>query len=266
MQLATRPAPDAFLRMQDGIATSADIHDYLARYEGKLPDVQSAKSDRCDLFPTVRAFVFQDDSTSSFLAELFGTITTATRKESRIPDVEVTRYDLFHAHLFQEPQGRLGLLFHAKEFPELCKEFPYNLGYCQRSSELQVGSTGMDWRNFLWYNNSLAALDLSEDSRLLQCLVPEYLEPLRTTYEVNCSLLEGLKCLFIVDFVENVALSDLYSRSTATAFKSVVMQGDFGTPLGDVYYFPKNLPGSFPAPSSSLPGVVLFFPRTSPPE
>lgn len=30
------------------------------------------------------------------------------------------------------PVSRLGLLFHAKEYPALCPEaFPYHLGYCQ---------------------------------------------------------------------------------------------------------------------------------------
>lgn len=47
---------------------------------------------------------------------------------------------------------------------------------------------------------ALAALDLSEQSELLDCLVPEWLRPLRTTYE-----------------------------------------GDFGTPLGDFYFFPNEL-------------------------
>ena len=174
--------------MQSGLSTAADIHKYLVRYDGKLPDVQGAASDRCDLFPTSRAFVFQDEGTNSFLADLFDAVATDSKRQPRIPDVELTRYDLFHAHLFQasNDSGHLGLLFHAKEFPELCKEFPYNLGYCQRSSEVQVGSTGMDWRNFLWYRSRLAVLDLSAGSRLLQCLVPEYLEPLRTTYEVSC--------------------------------------------------------------------------------
>lgn len=189
MHLATTRAPDAFLTMQEGLSAAANIHDYLYRYEGKLPDVQSASSDKCDLFPTKRAFVFQDETTNSFLADLFDAIPAVTRKDSRIPDVQLTRYDLFHAHLFQATNDgdRLGLLFHAKEFPELCKDFPYNLGYCQRTSEMQVGTMGMDWRNFLWYEHSLAALDLSEGSHLLQCLVPEYLEPLRTTYEVQSS-------------------------------------------------------------------------------
>jgi hypothetical protein len=72
---------------------------------------------------------------------------------------------------------------------------------------------------------SIAILDLSEGSWLLNCLVPQELHPLRTTYE-----------------------------------------GDFGTPLGDVYYFPKDLPGSYAAPEASLSGIVLFFPRTHRPD
>jgi hypothetical protein len=101
---------------------------------------------------------------------------------------------------------------------------------------------------------SLAALDLSEGSPLLPCLVPVELEPLRTTYE-----------------------------------------GDFGRPIGDVYYFPRDLLApdatAFIATSGTefesracfkhervdwkgtrdgvvedLPGIVLFFPRAQPAE
>jgi hypothetical protein len=186
VHLATRPAPGSFKEMQKRLAVRDSIHNYLTRYEDKLPDIQGASSEKCDLFPTPRAFVFSDEGINSFLAELFSVIATATSKDPCIPDVQLTRYDLFHAHLFQvgSSDHELGLLFHAKEFPELCKDFPYNLGYCQHSSALKVGATGMDWRNFVWYQNRLAALDLAEGSRLLKCLAPEYLQPLRTTYEV----------------------------------------------------------------------------------
>lgn len=186
MHLGAQAAPESFVQMQSTLETAKDIYNYVVRYEGKLPDIQHAHRDRCDLFPTANAYVFEDEGINSFLAQLFSAIAADTRKQPKIPDVDLTRYDLFHAHLFRatDDRGRLGLLFHAKEFPVLCKEFPYNLGYCQRGSTMQNDSTGLDWRNFLWYQGHLAALDLSAGSRLLQCLVPEWLEPLRTTYEV----------------------------------------------------------------------------------
>lgn len=67
--------------------------------------------------------------------------------------VNLTRFDLFHAHVFYvQHERQLGLLFHAKEFPAFDNDrFPYNLGYCQWESPLEFTEAGMDWRNMLWY-------------------------------------------------------------------------------------------------------------------
>jgi hypothetical protein len=65
--------------------------------------------------------------------------------------VELDRFDLFHAHLFLTAENSIGLLFHAKEFPAECNEFPYNLGFCQRSSPMTFDQSAMDWRNYLYY-------------------------------------------------------------------------------------------------------------------
>ncbi len=66
--------------------------------------------------------------------------------------VELTRWDLFHAHIFFTPQDRgIGLLFHAKEYPRQCEAFPYDLGYCQRGSPLEFHEKGMDFRNLLYF-------------------------------------------------------------------------------------------------------------------
>ncbi len=66
--------------------------------------------------------------------------------------VNLSRWDLFHAHAFRSwRDGKLGLLFHAKEYPQACEDFPYNLGFCQRSSSLKYDTRGMDFRNLLYY-------------------------------------------------------------------------------------------------------------------
>lgn len=66
--------------------------------------------------------------------------------------IQLTRWDLFHAHVFYiKQQKSLGLLFHAKEYPQQCEAFPYNLGYCQRGSPMQFDGRGMDFRNLLYY-------------------------------------------------------------------------------------------------------------------
>ena len=66
--------------------------------------------------------------------------------------VHLSRWDLFHAHAFRSwRDGKLGLLFHAKEYPQQCEAFPYNLGFCQGGSTLQYDTRGMDFRNLLFY-------------------------------------------------------------------------------------------------------------------
>ena len=66
--------------------------------------------------------------------------------------VNLSRWDLFHAHAFRSwRDGKLGLLFHAKEYPQECEAFPYNLGFCQRGSSLRYDTQGMDFRNLLFY-------------------------------------------------------------------------------------------------------------------
>ena len=64
----------------------------------------------------------------------------------------MSRWDLFHAHAFRSwRDGKLGLLFHAKEYPQECSAFPYNLGYCQQGSPMAYDTHGMDFRNLLFY-------------------------------------------------------------------------------------------------------------------
>lgn len=48
---------------------------------------------------------------------------------------------------------RLGLLFHAMEYPAFCPiTFPYELGFCQRGSPLQLTDPGqLDTRNMVWF-------------------------------------------------------------------------------------------------------------------
>eukprot|EP00892_Ulva_mutabilis_P001956 jgi/Ulvmu1/11761/UM008_0175.1 len=220
--LAEAWSPQAWVNMESDVADEPEsLHQHLHSYHNMLPDVQCASADHCSLFPVDCAFVFSDPHINNFVANLFVAIHQATARSPHIPQVNLDRFDLFHAHLFLTKQHTLGLLFHAKEFPQESKSFPYNLGYCQRSSNLEEAN--MDWRNFLWHQGGLAGLDLSEDSELLDCLVPDWLRPIRTTYE-----------------------------------------GDFGTPLGDFYFFPEHLVGAQNASDPALPGLVLFFPRSAP--
>ena len=66
--------------------------------------------------------------------------------------VDLNRFDLFHAHLFCTQNHLLGMLFHAKEYPAFDKEnFPINLGYCQQNSILEYNEQAMNMRNLIWF-------------------------------------------------------------------------------------------------------------------
>ena len=66
--------------------------------------------------------------------------------------VALSRFDLFHAHVFQ-PHGHqgLGLLFHAAEYPAYSPEFDVHLGYCQTNSTVAYEEVRMDQRNIIYY-------------------------------------------------------------------------------------------------------------------
>ena len=66
--------------------------------------------------------------------------------------MELSRFDLFHGHAFlSHEDSALGILFHAKEFPAECEEFPYNLGFCQDGTDLSYSDEAMAWRNYVWF-------------------------------------------------------------------------------------------------------------------
>ncbi|PXF42165.1 hypothetical protein BWQ96_08085 [Gracilariopsis chorda] len=80
----------------------------------------------------------------TFLMDLF-------ERVAFICDARLTRFDLFHAHLFFNGEhNALGVLFHAKEYPARNEQMPYDLGYCQRGSDLEVCCTSMKRRNVVW--------------------------------------------------------------------------------------------------------------------
>ncbi|KDO56226.1 hypothetical protein CISIN_1g037557mg, partial [Citrus sinensis] len=132
---------------------------------------------------------------NSYLRYLFDLI--VTRGPSVGLDVSLNRYDLFHGHLFLAVEtGRLGILFHAREYPAYDKEkFPYNLGYCHKGSNVTYDDS-MNLRNILWLaplpSNStkdwlapgvLVVLDARPDGIIYRDLVPEYVKFVRTIYE-----------------------------------------------------------------------------------
>nr|POE76004.1 hypothetical protein CFP56_53523 [Quercus suber] len=131
-----------------------------------VPDVEGLKENRCELTrtPYGRRFISED---------------------------------FFHGHLFLAVDtGRLGILFHAKEYPAYDKEvFPYNMGFCQKGSNVKYDDS-MNLRNILWLaplpSNStkawvapgvLVVLDARPEGIIYRDLIPEYVNFARTIYE-----------------------------------------------------------------------------------
>jgi hypothetical protein len=59
--------------------------------------------ERCALCSQSVASRFRDPSINRFLASLFTTISTWSTHQPELPRVTLSRYDLFHAHLFWGP-------------------------------------------------------------------------------------------------------------------------------------------------------------------
>ncbi|XP_010938410.2 uncharacterized protein [Elaeis guineensis] len=160
-----------------------------------VPDVEGLKKDKCQLTRTPYGRRFVNEELNSYFAFLFELIV------ARAPlvglNVSLSRYDLFHGHLFLASEsGRLGILFHAKEYPAYDKKsFPYNLGHCQTESDV-VYDDSMNLRNILWLaplpSNAtkawvapgvLVVLDADPEGIIYKKLVPEYVDFVRTIYE-----------------------------------------------------------------------------------
>ncbi|KQK14697.1 hypothetical protein BRADI_1g18130v3 [Brachypodium distachyon] len=169
-----------------------------------VPDIEGSKKNKCHLTrtPYGRRFANQQltclcyyQEINSYLAFLFELI--ATRGPSVGLNVSLNRYDLFHGHLFlASGTGRLGILFHAKEYPAFDKElFPYNLGYCQAGSDVPYDDS-MNLRNILWLAplpssetkawlapGVLVILDAHPDGIIYQDMIRDYVQIVRTIYE-----------------------------------------------------------------------------------
>ncbi|KAK6330442.1 hypothetical protein TWF696_003334 [Orbilia brochopaga] len=91
---------------------------------------------------------FATDTTLGLYFEgLFQMIPIWTKDE-----IKLSRFDLFHAHLFANPRTKTaGLVFHAKEYPaDDADTFPFNLGFCQLGSNLTFVDKVMRRRNIVW--------------------------------------------------------------------------------------------------------------------
>ncbi|RVW31594.1 hypothetical protein CK203_091130 [Vitis vinifera] len=168
---------------------------YRGVWVDKVPDVEGSKEFRCELTRTPYGRRFINEELNSYLEFLFELIA------ARGPDIglnaSLSRYDFFHGHLFLAREtGKLGILFHAKEYPSYEKEsFPYNMGYCQIGSNVAYDDS-MNLRNILWLaplpsNSSkgwvapgvLVVLDARPGGIIYRDIIPDYVKFARTIYE-----------------------------------------------------------------------------------
>ncbi|KAK4732027.1 hypothetical protein R3W88_025015 [Solanum pinnatisectum] len=160
-----------------------------------VPDIEGSKEDRCELTRTPYGRLFIKEEINSYLESLFEMI--VARGPSVGVNVSLSRFDFFHGHVFlARDSGRLGILFHAKEYPAYDKEvFPCNMGYCQIGTNVSYDDS-MNLRNILWLaplasNSSnewlapgvLVVLDARPTGIIYKDLIPEYVQIARTLYE-----------------------------------------------------------------------------------
>ncbi|KAK6911588.1 hypothetical protein RJ641_023681 [Dillenia turbinata] len=160
-----------------------------------VPDVEGCKESRCQLTRTPYGRCFISEDLNAYLEFLFGTI--VARGPSVGLNVSLSRYDLFHGHLFIATNScRVGILFHAKEYPAYEKEiFPYDMGFCQTGSNVEYDDS-MNLRNILWLAplpgtsgkdwvapGVLVVLDANPEGIVYSDLIPEYVRFARTMYE-----------------------------------------------------------------------------------
>ena len=119
--------------------------------ERPVPDVENAFMHKCQLVsspssPSSMARRFRCRKANKYIAHLFSQIA----KHSGGADIQLSRFDLFHAHIFKD-KDVVGILFHAKEYCRFDENaFNVNLGYCQQCSHLEYDAKKMEKRNILW--------------------------------------------------------------------------------------------------------------------
>eukprot|EP00850_Spirogloea_muscicola_P024997 SM001933S04892 [mRNA] locus=s1933:313:1859:- [translate_table: standard] len=170
----------------------------LSARQYRVPDVEGARAARCQLASFRAARRLRDKDCNVYLALLFHAVAMLMAAAGLL--LSLSRFDLFHGHLFVTDSGgkgprngpccRLGILFHAMEYPAFCPNtFPINLGYCQHGSTLEIGRS-FDFRNILWLAPAaphcaavLVALDASHGTPVYDGLVGEDLGLVRTIFE-----------------------------------------------------------------------------------
>ncbi|CAJ1349072.1 unnamed protein product [Effrenium voratum] len=139
---------------------------------------------RCHLVTEEVKSLLDEELDKAILAAIFE---TAEAARSAGFQVQVSRHDLFHGHLFRGRQGRMGMLLHACEYPMRSEDaFPVNLGFCQAESPIRYADEVMRHRNLLvlFCGERTRSYVLDAAAPFVEALIPEYArKPLHTLYE-----------------------------------------------------------------------------------
>eukprot|EP00976_Prorocentrum_cordatum_P097791 1191136-Prorocentrum_minimum.AAC.4 len=177
----------------------------------KVPDVEGASLHQCTLTRSTCGRRFVSREVNIYFASVFeAAIATAAEVGA---DFTLSRFDLFHGHMFLSARGTLGVLLHAQEYPAFEEGgFPVHLGYCQVGSPLQYEIDNMNFRNILWTTRRCRATN----------------QPEKQTYH------EG-----VLSILDTAPGSPLYEQliMEGLTYVRTVDESDFGYVLADVNYF-----------------------------
>tara|TARA_B100001093_G_C26376130_1_gene820884 strand:+ start:155 stop:700 length:546 start_codon:yes stop_codon:yes gene_type:complete len=91
---------------------------------------------KCTVLPS-KLFKFKSIKDNNFYLKIFQDLIVFMKKNYNM-DVDISKYDLFHGHLYLNKKNDLLILFHIREYPQ---DFPANLGYCQKESNIKMDET-----------------------------------------------------------------------------------------------------------------------------
>lgn len=157
-----------------------------------------------------RVWQFKDTDLNQQIIQLFTTITSSDQQLGF--QVALSRYDLFHGHLFavygadDTPQD-VGILFHAKEYP---RDLILGNPDAEKNSPFTTDSPGYIYRNFIWLASSHIIYDLDGDSSTIfpQYFLPEMLDT--HDPEMKDVIRQYLKArTLIIDNLDVVTLGDV---------------------------------------------------------
>lgn len=124
------------------------INDIINKLEKVNKSIAEKIPSKCTVLP-YKLYKFKSIKDNDFYLKIFQDLIIFMKKNYNM-DVDISKYDLFHGHLCLDKNNNLLILFHIREYP---LDFPANLGYCQKESNIKMDET-FKHRNIRYYFNS----------------------------------------------------------------------------------------------------------------